>query len=87
MSVGRPNPSVLVAHLEGHAVLLDLVSKDYFRLNETGALIWRAIERGDGREIVIGELVSEFDVSVEDAGRAVDVLVVDLTQRELLLPV
>jgi hypothetical protein len=78
---------VLVAHLDGHAVLLDLVSKDYFRLNETGSMIWRAIERGDAREIVIGELVSEFEVSPEDAGRAVDVLVVELRQRELLLSV
>jgi hypothetical protein len=85
MSLGRPNPSVLVAHLEGHAVLLDLVSKEYFRLNETGAMIWRAIERGDARAIVIGELVSEFDVAPDEAGQAVDTLVVELRQRELLL--
>jgi hypothetical protein len=84
ISLGRPNPNVLVAHLEGYAVLLDLGSKDYFRLNETGALIWRAIERGETRESVVGELVAAFDVTTDDAGRAIDALVADLTQRELI---
>jgi hypothetical protein len=82
--LGRPSPNVLVAHLEGYAVLLDLGSKDYFRLNETGALIWRAIERGEMRESVISELVAAFDVTMDDAGRAIDALVADLKQRELL---
>jgi Coenzyme PQQ synthesis protein D (PqqD). len=81
---GRPDPSVLVAHLEGHAVLLHLVSKAYFRLNETGVAIWRGIERGDERDAIIASLVADFDVSAGDAEQALDALVAELRRHELI---
>ena len=37
---------VLAAHLPGEAVLLDMETKNYFRLNETAAWIWRSSGTG-----------------------------------------
>lgn len=75
---------VLTAHLEGEAVLLDLQTKAYFRVNETGAQIWRALEAGAGREQIVSELTATFDVSAADAASELDALLRELTQRGLL---
>ena len=37
------SPEVLAAHLEGEAVLLHMDTKDYFRLNDTAAWVWRLV--------------------------------------------
>ena len=39
------SPDVLVAHLAGEAVLLNLADKSYYRLNETAAAIWASLKR------------------------------------------
>ena len=41
-------------------------------LNESGVLLWRALERGATREELLGVLLSEYDVSSEMAERDVD---------------
>jgi hypothetical protein len=80
----RPAPRVMAAHLDGQAVLLDLASKDYFRLNETSALVWSGIERGETREQILAALVAGFEVGEAEAARALDALLAELRQRGLL---
>jgi Coenzyme PQQ synthesis protein D (PqqD) len=75
---------VLAAHLGDEAVLLDLNGKRYYRLNETGAVVFRALEDGEGREGAIRRLVAAFDVSESDASSAVDALLTDLAARGLV---
>ena len=75
---------VLAAHLGDEAVLLDLSAKRYYRLNESAAVVFRALEEGEGRDGAIRRLTATFDVGESDAASAVDVLLADLAARGLL---
>lgn len=75
---------VLAAHLGDEAVLLDLNAKRYYRLNESAASVFKALESGEGREGAIARLLAEFDVDEAEATHAVDALLADLGARGLL---
>ena len=77
---------VLATHLGDEAVLLDLNAKRYYRLNETAAVVFRALEAGEGRTSAIRQLVAEFEVGESDATSAVDALLADLAARGLVSP-
>jgi len=79
-------PEVLAAHLGDEAVLLDLNGKRYYRLNETAAVVFKALEAGEGRSGAIAQLLAAFEVSEADATSAVDVLLADLAARGLVIP-
>ena len=75
---------VLAAHLGDEAVLLDLNAKRYYRLNESAAAVFRALEDGEGRDGAIRRLIAAFEVSESDATTAVDSLLADLAARGLV---
>jgi hypothetical protein len=77
---------VLAAHLRGEAVLLELTAKRYYRLNEAAAVVFKALENGDGRSGAIGRLLAQFEVDEADAARAVDGFLVELAARGLVRP-
>ena len=77
---------VLAAHLGDEAVLLDLNAKRYYRLNETAAVVYRALEAGEGRSGAIRQLVAEFEVAESEASSAVDTLLADFAARGLIRP-
>jgi hypothetical protein len=79
-------PEVLAAHLGDEAVLLDLNAKRYYRLNETAAVVFRALEAGEGREGAIRQLLADFEVDEAEATTAVDKLLSDLATRGLVAP-
>ncbi len=81
-----PGSSVLAAHLDGESVLLELKGKRYFRLNETGQAIWRALEAGLPAEAVVAELVRDFAVDGETARAEVERFLAELANRGLLEP-
>ena len=81
----KPRPDVLTARLADEAVLLDLASKDYFRLNETGAAIWNALERGLPPEAIEAELCATFEVDPAEAAARVSEFLAELSQRGLLV--
>ena len=65
-----PNPSVVFTDLEdGSAVLLDLDSKFYYSLNETGCLMWKVFEKNGSSDTgkLIEALMSEYDVEEAQA--------------------
>lgn len=75
------SPDLLVSHLAGEAILLDLRSKLYFRLNETAAFIWQGLERGDSSDAIVSGLVSQFDVTDSDARAALDRQIAEFDER------
>ena len=77
---------VMAAHLEGEAVLLNLDTKSYHQLNETAAVVWKALERESGREEIVGALCTAFDVDAGTAGEELDRLLADLVDRQLVAP-
>jgi hypothetical protein len=76
---------VLAAHLEGEAVLLNVDSKNYYRLNETAARVFQGLERGMDRDALLEDLCGAFEVTREDAAVALDGLLEDLTTRGLVV--
>jgi hypothetical protein len=77
---------VLAAHLEGEAVLLNMETKDYFRLNATAACVWKGLERGMDRRGLVDELCANFEVAPETAAGELDRLLGELEQRRLIVP-
>ncbi len=75
---------VLTAHLEGEAVLLHLKTKRYFRLNETGAAVWKGLEDGLGLDAIVVQLVKDFDVDSVTARAEVERVLGELRERDLL---
>ena len=80
----RVPAQVLVAHLEGEAVILHMDTKRYYRLNDTAAVIWKALERGEALPGIVSALRKEFDVAEDEATREAERVVADLVEKGLL---
>ena len=79
------SPDVLAAHLSGEAVLLNLTDKSYYRLNETAAIVWSGLEKGESKEQILQSLSSLYDVAMDEAERDVDRVIGDLKSRQLVI--
>ena len=76
--------NVLAAGLAEETVLLHLGTKRYFRLNATGAVLWKGLEQGLDREALVERLTQEFDVDTVIAATEIDRLIAELAQLELV---
>jgi len=68
----------------GEAILVDLNTTKYYRLNETGALIWRGLENGSTLEEIVSEMQTVYDVSSEHALASVEKLLASLESSKLV---
>lgn len=84
MTEHKVSKDVVAAHLEGEAVLLHLGTKQYFRLNETGAAIWKSLEQGYDVATIVTSLVDEFEVDAATADAEVRRVLGDLKERRLI---
>jgi hypothetical protein len=67
----HPSADVVFTDLDGaEAVLVDLNTKQYFTLNETARLVWRAAADGGDVEAIVEEMTRAFEVSDEHARRS-----------------
>ncbi len=80
----RPTPDALFATLSDGAVVLDIQTKKYFSLNETGARVWALIREGRKVEDIVSTLLEEYDVTRETAEEAVTSLVDSLAGEKLI---
>ncbi|GBD33052.1 hypothetical protein HRbin33_02031 [bacterium HR33] len=80
----RIAPEVLVADLDGEAVVLDVRQKTYYQLNETAAAIWHALEGGADENSVVRRLVVQFAVDEETALADTRRLLAELEERSLV---
>lgn len=81
----KPRPEVLTARLSDEAVLLDLASKDYYRLNETGAVIWSGLERGLSSKSIEAELGAAFDVDPAETAAHLEDFLNELSREGLIV--
>jgi hypothetical protein len=65
-------------------ILVDLNTKQYYQLNETGSLIWRGLEKGNTLEDIVSEMRTVYDVSSEQAEASVEKLMLNLESRKLV---
>ena len=55
----------------GEGILVDLNTKKYFQLNETGMLVWRALEKRRTLEEIVAQMTETYDVTPEHAAESV----------------
>lgn len=76
---------VACARVEDGAVVLNMGTKRYFSLNETGAAIWRLLEEDVPLADIPQRLSDSYEVPVDEARTAVDSLVAVLKEKNLLI--
>jgi uncharacterized protein with gpF-like domain len=82
----RPHSHVVYTEFDGQeAVLVDLNTKRYYTLNETGMLVWRGLERGDSVSQIAREISDRYDVSEENAASSIERLITSLAAHQLLV--
>lgn len=68
----------------GEGILVDLNTKHYYRLNETGAVIWKGIEEGRSVDDIVGELQAVYEVASDHARASVQRLLHALQTNKLI---
>jgi len=76
---------VIYADLDAQeGVVLNLDTKYYYRLNETGQIVWQAIAAGKKEEDIAVDLSRAYEISEEDALRDVSDLVAQMKKAALI---
>jgi hypothetical protein len=83
----RAIPEALVATLSDGAVLLNLQTKRYFSLNETGTRIWELVQKTADEETIVAKLLREYEVEEPMVRAEVRRILDELIEAQLILPV
>lgn len=75
---------VYSTEIDGEIVLLDSKQGVYFSLNQSGAFIWRSIEKSKSVGEISEELMSTFQVSVENSIDDVNSMIQTLLAQDLI---
>jgi hypothetical protein len=81
------SPHAASATVDGGAVLLHMETKRYYSLNETGASIWRMLQRRLEAPEIVRELMRTYQVGIADAERALTRLLEELREEALITEV
>ena len=71
---------------QGDGVLVDLNTKQYYQLNETAMLIWRALENGHSFDEIVAEIKTVYKVDNEHAVTSVNRMLQEFRERKLVRP-
>jgi hypothetical protein len=82
----RAIAEALVATLSDGAVLLNLQTKRYFSLNETGTRIWEMVQQTADEETIIATMLNEYDVEEPMARSEVRRILDELIEAQLIVP-
>lgn len=82
----RAIPEALVATLSDGAVLLNLQTKRYFSLNETGTRIWELVQQTAEEEEIVQALLGEYEVDEAMARTEVRRILDELVEAQLIVP-
>ena len=80
----RPSEQVVIREQGGRAFLLHVGSAQYFELNHTGLLVWRAIERGEDPATAVEDSYPSVDAG--RVGHEVAALLSELLAARLIIP-
>jgi hypothetical protein len=84
--IPQADPNVVASTLpNGEMVLLHLDTKQYYSLNQTGALIWKQMEQCASLAAMSQTLTEQFEVTAEAAREAVCALIEDLKSHKLVV--
>ena len=77
-------PHVLIRHMDGESVLLNLETEKYFGLDATGTRMWQLVTDSPTIETAYGRLVEEFEVHPQELREHLRELVGQLVENGLL---
>ena len=77
-------PDVLFQVLEDESVLLSLKTEEYYTLDETGTRMWQLLAEHGDPELVIAQVLEEFEVDEATARRDLAHLIGELREEGLL---
>ncbi len=80
----QKNPHVVSTELEDGAILLNLNTKYYYNLNETGLSIWQALDEIGNPEDIATKLTNEYDIDTKQASACLLELLEDLEKEGLI---
>ena len=85
MSYSIDEKKVIYADLDANeGIVLSLETKDYFRLNETGQIIWQQIAGGKTADEIVKLLLAQYDVSSEQAAADTHEIIEKLQKAHLI---
>ena len=80
-----PIKDVIYTDFQGTGgILVDLKTKQYYQLNETGSLVWRGLEKGRTLDDIAGEMIAIYEVTPDHAKTSIERLVASLEARKLV---
>ena len=71
---------------QGDGVLVDLKTKQYYQLNETAMLIWRALEDGHSFDEIVAGIMAVYKVDSEHAVTSAKRMLKEFHERKLVRP-
>ena len=75
---------IMVAHLEGDAILLDIESGHYFGLNDVGERIIDLVQEPVAVNVVTNTLLKEYDVGARQLENDVTSFLQEMWERQLV---
>lgn len=83
-SIAVPRKDIVFTDFDGEGMIVDLNTKQYFKLNETAALIWRHLESSKPIDEIVAELQSHYEVTREQATLSIEKLLAKLVANKLV---
>jgi hypothetical protein len=83
----RINPSVISTELDLGAVLLNLETKYYYNLNETGFRIWNLVKKSCSLSQILMTLTNEYEIDLQRASASLTRIIKKLEQEDLIIPI
>ncbi|HEY8795386.1 MAG TPA: PqqD family protein [Gemmatimonadaceae bacterium] len=74
-----------MATLSDGAVLLNLQTKRYFSLNETGTRIWELVQQAADEESIVATMIREYEVDEATARTEVRRILDELIEAQLIV--
>lgn len=81
----KPLTDVIFTDFDGkEGILVDLNTKQYYRLNETGSLVWRGLEKGKSVDEIVSHMQNMYEVTSDHARASVEKLLRSLESNKLI---
>lgn len=79
------NPDIVSTQLDDkESVLLNLKTRKYYTINETGSVIWNGLKDGKSPDEIAGILTKEFEIELDAARVHVDEFIAQLASDGIL---
>jgi hypothetical protein len=79
-----PMGRVVTTELGNGLALLDLVSNEYFSLDEVGAFVWGILQTPRRKAEIVQAVVDQYEIAPEACSRDIDLLLRDLENAALV---